>query len=186
MSAPPPDDAVPAPDQPSPAPLPTTRYPLPRGGSGFDCHALAPGRRLVLGGVEIPHDSGLAGHSDGDALAHAVIDALLGAAARGDIGQWFPSSDARWAGADSVDVLLRTVVETLRVEGWVLVNVDSTIVSQRPRLAQHLPAMRERLAPVLGLPIDAVSVKATTTDHLGALGRGEGIAAQAVALLVRS
>ena len=186
MTAPPSDGAVPSPDQPSPAPLSSTPYPLPRVGSGFDCHALAPGRRLVLGGVEIPHDSGLAGHSDGDALAHAVIDALLGAAARGDVGQWFPSSDARWAGADSVDVLLRTVIETLRAEGWALVNVDATIVAQRPRLAQHLPAMRERLAPVLGLPLDAVSVKATTTDHLGALGRGEGIAAQAVALLVRA
>ena len=159
---------------------------MPRVGSGFDCHALAPGRRLVLGGVEIPHDSGLAGHSDGDALAHAIVDALLGAAARGDVGQWFPSSDARWAGANSVDVLLRTVVDTLHAEGWALVNVDATIIAQRPRLAQYVPAMRDRLSGVLGLPLDAVSVKATTTDHLCALGRGEGIAAQAVALLVRS
>src|SRR5215211_1814969 len=141
--------------------------PLPRVGIGLDVHALAPGRRLVLGGVEIPHDTGLAGHYDGDALVHAVIDALLGAAARGDIGQWFPSSDARWAGADSVEVLLRTVVETLRAEGWVIVNVDATILAQRPRLAEHVPAMRERLASVLGLPLDAISVKATTTDHLG-------------------
>jgi len=159
--------------------------PWPRVGNGFDCHALAPGRRLVLGGVEIPHDSGLAGHSDGDALAHALIDALLGAAARGDIGQWFPSSETRWAGADSVDVLLRTVVETLDGEGWSIVNVDATIVAQRPRLAQFVPHMRERLALALRLRLDAVSVKATTTDHLGALGRGEGIAAHAVATVVR-
>jgi 2-C-methyl-D-erythritol 2,4-cyclodiphosphate synthase len=161
-------------------------FPSFRIGSGLDCHALAPGRRLVLGGVEIPHDAGLAGHSDGDALVHAIVDALLGAAARGDIGQWFPSSDPRWAGADSLDVLLRTVVDTLRSEGWTLVNVDATIVAQRPRLAGHVPLMRARLAPVLGLSIDAVSIKATTTDHLGALGRGEGIAAQAVALLARA
>ena len=184
MTAPPPDPPLPPPW--SVDPLPSALHPLPRIGTGFDCHALAPGRRLVLGGVEIPHDSGLAGHSDGDALTHAIVDALLGAVARGDIGQWFPSSDGRWAGADSVDVLLRTVVDTLRAEGWAIVNVDATIVAQRPRLAQHVPAMRERLAPALGLALDRVSVKATTTDHLGALGRGEGIAAQAVALLVRA
>ena len=178
MTAHPPDDT---------SRSPATRHSSwPRVGSGFDCHALAPGRRLVLGGIEIPHDSGLAGHSDGDALTHAIVDALLGAAARGDIGRWFPSSDARWSGVDSVDVLLRTVVETLRGEGWALVNVDATIIAQRPRLTEYVPAMRERLAPVLGLPVDAVSVKATTPDHLGALGRGEGIAAQAVALLVRA
>ena len=158
----------------------------PRVGSGFDCHALAPGRRLILGGIDVPHHSGLAGHSDGDALTHAIVDALLGAAARGDIGEWFPSSDPRWAGADSVDVLLRTVVEVLRTDRWTIVNVDATVIAQRPLLAQYVPAMRERLAPVLGLPIGAISIKATTTDHLGALGRGEGIAAQAVALLARA
>jgi 2-C-methyl-D-erythritol 2,4-cyclodiphosphate synthase len=135
--------------------------PLPRVGIGLDVHALAPGRRLVLGGVEIPHTHGLAGHSDGDALTHAIIDALLGATSRGDIGQWFPSSDQRWAGADSLE-LLRVVVSALTAEGWQLGNVDAT-----------------------GLPPDAISIKATTTDHLGALGRAEGIAAQAVALLVR-
>lgn len=159
--------------------------PLPRVGIGLDVHALAAGRRLVLGGVEIPHDAGLAGHSDGDALVHAVVDALLGAAARGDIGQWFPSSDARWAGADSLE-LLRIVVEALRGDGWQIGNVDATVIAQRPRIGPHIPAMRERLSAVLGLPLDAVSVKATTTDHLGALGRAEGIGAQAVALLVRS
>lgn len=162
------------------APLPI----LPRVGIGLDVHALQAGRRLVLGGVEIPHSEGLAGHSDGDALVHAVIDALLGAAGRGDIGQWFPSSDARWAGADSLE-LLDVVVEALGAEGWRPVNVDATVVAQLPRIGPHVAAMRERLAGVLGLPVDAVSVKATTTDHLGAIGRGEGIGAQAVALLVR-
>jgi 2-C-methyl-D-erythritol 2,4-cyclodiphosphate synthase len=134
--------------------------------------------------VDIPYEQGLAGHSDGDALVHAIIDALLGAAAQGDIGQWFPSSDARWAGADSLD-LLQVVVVALRAEGWQIGNVDATVIAQQPRIGPHIPAMRERLAAVLGLPEDAVSVKATTTDHLGALGRAEGIGAQAVALLVR-
>jgi 2-C-methyl-D-erythritol 2,4-cyclodiphosphate synthase len=170
-----PDESVPT--RPSP--------PLPRVGIGLDIHALAPGRRLILGGVEIPHDAGLAGHSDGDVLVHAIIDALLGAAVRGDIGQWFPSSDQRWAGADSLD-LLRTVVTTLQSEGWQTGNVDATIVAQQPRIGPHIAAMREHLSAVLGIPLDAVSVKATTTDHLGALGRAEGIAAQAVALLVRT
>jgi 2-C-methyl-D-erythritol 2,4-cyclodiphosphate synthase len=157
---------------------------LPRVGIGLDVHALAAGRKLVLGGVEIPHTSGLAGHSDGDALIHAIIDALLGAANRGDIGQWFPSSDQRWAGADSLE-MLRTVVSTLTAEGWQLGNVDATVIAQQPRVGPHVAAMRERLSVALGLPLDAVSIKATTTDHLGALGRAEGIAAQAVALLVR-
>jgi len=139
----------------------------------------------VLGGVEIPHDRGLAGHSDGDALVHAIVDALLGAATRGDIGQWFPSSDARWAGADSLE-MLRIVVEALRREGWQIGNVDATVIAQAPRLGPHVPAMREKLAATLGLSMDVVSIKATTTDHLGALGRAEGIAAQAVALLVRT
>lgn len=177
----PPEYPEPASSLDDPEPRPS---PLPRIGIGLDVHALSAGRRLVLGGVEIPHDSGLAGHSDGDALIHAIIDALLGAAARGDIGQWFPS-DERWAGADSLE-LLRIVVEALRSEGWRIGNVDATIVAQRPRIGPHIPAMRECLAGVLGVSVDAVSVKATTTDHLGALGRAEGIAAQAVALLVRT
>ena len=168
-----------------PSPLVPRSSPLPRVGIGLDVHALAEGRRLVLGGVEIPHDRGLAGHSDGDALVHAIVDALLGAATRGDIGQWFPSSDARWAGADSLE-MLRIVVEALRREGWQMGNVDATVIAQAPRIAPHVPAMREKLAATLGLPVDAVSIKATTTDHLGALGRAEGIAAQAVALLVRT
>jgi 2-C-methyl-D-erythritol 2,4-cyclodiphosphate synthase len=157
---------------------------LPRVGIGLDVHAFATVRPLILGGVTIPHDAGLAGHSDGDALIHAIIDALLGAAARGDIGQWFPSSDARWAGADSL-LLLRTVVDALAADGWEIGNVNGTVIAQQPRIGPHIQAMRERLAATLGLPIDAVSVKATTTDRLGALGRAEGIAAQAVALLVR-
>jgi 2-C-methyl-D-erythritol 2,4-cyclodiphosphate synthase len=156
-----------------------------RVGTGLDVHPLGPGRRLVLGGVTIPHSEGLSGHSDGDALAHAVIDAVLGAAARGDIGQWFPSGDPRHRDADSLG-LLRAVAETLRTEGWQMVNVDATVIAQRPRLTEHIPAMRANLADVLGMSPDRVSVKATTTDHLGALGRGEGIAAQAVALLVRT
>jgi 2-C-methyl-D-erythritol 2,4-cyclodiphosphate synthase len=158
---------------------------LPRIGIGLDVHALEAGRRLVLGGVEIPHTAGLAGHSDGDALVHAIVDALLGAAARGDIGQWFPSSDQRWAGADSV-LMLQHVVETLRSEGWAIGNVDAIVIAQVPRIGPHVAAMRERLSAALGIPIDSVSVKATTTDHLGALGRAEGIAAQAVALLARA
>ena len=157
---------------------------LPRVGIGLDVHALAAGRRLVLGGVEIPHHSGLAGHSDGDALIHAIIDALLGAANRGDIGQWFPSSDQRWAGADSLE-MLRTVVAALTADGWQLGNVDATVIAQGPRIGPHVATMRERLSAALALPLDAVSIKATTTDHLGALGRAEGIAAQAVALLAR-
>ena len=156
-----------------------------RVGIGLDVHAFAPGRRLVLGGVEVPHEQGLAGHSDGDALAHALIDALLGAAGRGDIGQWFPSDDPRYADADSLE-LLRVVAETLRGEGWVPANVDATVIAQRPRLAEHVAAMRARLAAALGVPSGDVNVKATTTDHLGTLGRGEGIAVQAVALLIRA
>jgi 2-C-methyl-D-erythritol 2,4-cyclodiphosphate synthase len=162
-----------------------TASPLPRVGIGLDVHALEAGRPLVLGGVTLPHEAGLAGHSDGDALVHALIDAILGAAGRGDIGQWFPSSDPRYAGADSVS-LLRTVVDTLRDEGWRIGNVDVTVVAQQPRIGPHVEEMRARLAPVLGLDLEAVSIKATTTDHLGALGRAEGIAAQAVALLIRA
>ena len=156
----------------------------PRVGIGVDLHAFAPGRRLVLGGVVVPHDVGLAGHSDGDALGHAVIDALLGAAGRGDIGRWFSSDDPRWAGANSLG-MLRTVADTLRAEGWRVANVDATVIAQRPHLSDHIPAMQARLADALGVPPEDVSVKATTTDHLGALGRAEGIAAQAVALIVK-
>jgi 2-C-methyl-D-erythritol 2,4-cyclodiphosphate synthase len=157
---------------------------IPRAGIGVDVHAFAPDRPLMLGGVQVPHHLGLAGHSDGDALIHAIVDALLGATARGDIGRWFPSDDHRFSGADST-TLLQTVVDSLRSEGWSIVNVDATIVAQQPRLSDHVDLMRTRLSGLLGIAVEDVSVKATTTDHLGALGRAEGIAAQAVAMLVR-
>jgi 2-C-methyl-D-erythritol 2,4-cyclodiphosphate synthase len=156
----------------------------PRIGSGLDVHAFAEGIPLILGGVEIPFDRGLSGHSDGDALTHAVIDAVLGAVGRGDIGRWFPSSDSRWAGADSVE-MLRTVVDSLHGDGWQIINVDATIVAQQPHLAEYTEAMRRRLADVLRIGVEDVSVKATTTDRLGAIGRSEGIAALATALVVR-
>ncbi len=151
-------------------------------GHGFDVHAFAPGRRLVLGGVEIPHSHGLAAHSDGDVLIHALCDALLGAAGLGDIGHHFPDDDPRYAGIDS-RVLLREVVASLRAEGWTVGNVDVTVVAQAPRLGPHIPAMRANLATDLEVPAGAVNVKATTTERLGFTGRGEGIAAHAVALL---
>ncbi len=147
-------------------------------------HPLEAGRRLVLGGVEIAHERGLAGHSDADVLLHAIADAVLGAAGQGDIGLHFPPSDERWRDASSLDLLAR-VVAIARVDGWSVVNVDATVIAERPRIAPHVPLMRERIAARLGIPIDAVGVKATTNERLGALGREEGIAALAVALLSR-
>lgn len=151
-------------------------------GQGFDAHAFGAGDHLVLGGVRIPHTAGVEAHSDGDVALHALCDALLGAAALGDLGHFFPSDDARWQGADSLE-LLRQVMARLARDGWRVHNADVTLVCQAPRLAAHVPAMRERIAGALGLALDAVSVKATTTDHLGFCGRGEGIAALAVALI---
>lgn len=151
-------------------------------GQGFDAHAFGAGDHLVLGGVRIPHTAGVDAHSDGDVALHALCDALLGAAALGDLGHFFPSDDARWQGADSLE-LLRQVMARLARDGWRVHNADVTLVCQAPRLAAHVPAMRERIAGALGLALDAVSVKATTTDHLGFCGRGEGIAALAVALI---
>ena len=151
-------------------------------GQGFDVHAFAEGRKLILGGVEIPYARGLAGHSDADVLIHALADALLGAAALGDIGMHFPDSDPAYQGADS-RVLLREVARKLAAAGWRIVNVDSTVIAQAPRLAPHIPAMIANLAADLGLAVSAVSVKATTTERLGFTGRGEGIAAQAIALI---
>jgi len=151
-------------------------------GQGFDVHALAPGRRLVIGGVEIAHDKGLEGHSDADVLLHAICDALLGAAALGDIGRHFPDTDPRYRGADS-RVLLREVAEKVADAGFRVVNVDATVIAQAPRLAPHMPAMVERIAADLGIAREAVNVKATTTEGLGYTGRGEGIAALAVALI---
>lgn len=151
-----------------------------RVGTGFDIHRFKRGRRLVLGGVFIPGVPGLDGHSDADALCHAVSDALLGAIADGDIGQHFPNTDARYRGADSVD-LLRVVVGRLRRKGYSVANVDATVLAERPKIAPHRDAMRRRLADAMGVGIDAVSVKATTMERLGAIGRAEGIAAMAVA-----
>ena len=151
-------------------------------GTGYDVHPFEDGRRLVLGGVYFEGETGLAGHSDGDALTHAVIDALLGAAALGDIGTHFPSSDESLRGADSIE-LLRRVVSQLRDAGYRVGNVDATVVAQKPRMAPRVPEMRSRLAEALGVGVSQVSVKATTTDGLGAMGRAEGIAAQAVALI---
>lgn len=151
-------------------------------GTGFDVHALVAGRPLVLGGVTVPHTHGLAGHSDADVLLHAVADALLGALALGDLGQWFPPGDPRYAGADS-GALLARVVERVHREGWRTGNVDCTVIAERPRLAPHVAAMRANLARLLAVTEDCVSVKATTTEALGFTGRGEGIAAQAVVLL---
>ncbi|HEV8319978.1 MAG TPA: 2-C-methyl-D-erythritol 2,4-cyclodiphosphate synthase [Myxococcota bacterium] len=156
----------------------------PRIGTGFDVHRLVEGRPLVLGGVDIPSERGLAGNSDADVLTHAVAGALLGAAALGDIGQHFPAEEARWKDARSLE-LLAHVVRLLGEAGLRVGNVDATVICERPRLAPHVAAMRAALAGVLGIGAEAVSVKATTTEGLGATGRGEGIAAQAVALVTR-
>lgn len=151
-------------------------------GQGFDVHAFAPGRPLVIGGVTIPHEQGLAGHSDADVLVHALCDALLGAAALGDIGLHFPDTDDTYRNADSRK-LLRHVLGLLRAAGWEPVNVDATLIAQKPRMAPHIPGMVAFLAADLQLSVTAVNVKATTTEHLGFTGRGEGIAAMAVCLL---
>jgi 2-C-methyl-D-erythritol 2,4-cyclodiphosphate synthase len=151
-------------------------------GHGYDVHTLVAGRRLVLGGVDIPHAKGLLGHSDADALIHAVCDACLGAAGLGDIGRHFPDSDPKYQGIDSRE-LLRAVRALLAERGWQVSNVDSTIVAQQPRLAPHIPAMVANLATDLGVGVAQVNVKATTTERLGFAGREEGIAAHAVVLI---
>ncbi len=152
-------------------------------GQGFDAHRLVPGRPLRLGGLELPFDRGLEGHSDGDVLLHAVASALLGALGDGDLGRHFPSSDPELAGIASSEILAR-VGERVRARGLAVANIDATVVAEAPRLAGHLAKMEGAIADVLGLPADAVNVKATSSDGLGAIGRGEGIAAFAVALLV--
>ena len=154
-------------------------------GHGYDVHRLTEGRRLILGGVDVAYDRGLLGHSDADVLAHAVMDALLGAAALGDIGKLFPDSDERYAGADSL-ALLRQVTAYLAENGWQTVNVDATVVAQAPKLAGYIGAMRENLAVAMGLDVGCVSVKATTEEHLGFTGSGEGMAAHAVALVEKT
>ncbi len=151
-------------------------------GSGYDVHAFAPERPLILGGIPIPHDMGLAGHSDADALIHAVVDALLGAAALGDLGKHFPSSDPRWKDQPSA-VFLDYTFDLLCQHKWQIVNIDATIIAERPRMGPHIMGMRAHLAEHLHLEIEQVSVKATTTDSLGFTGRREGIACQAVALI---
>ncbi len=153
-----------------------------RAGIGYDVHPFEDGRPLVLGGVQVPHEAGLAGHSDGDALTHAIIDAVLGAAALGDIGQHFPSDNDAYRNAYSLD-LLRQVAALVADAGYCVANVDATVAAEAPRLSPHLAAMRTALAGALGVDQASVSVKATTTDRLGAIGRGEGIAALAIALL---
>ena len=153
-----------------------------RVGQGLDVHAFEPGEHVMLGGVRIPHSHGIAAHSDGDVALHALCDALLGAAALGDIGVHFPPSEARWAGASSRE-LLAAVRDLLAADGWRPVNTDLTIACEKPRIGPHVPAMREAIANVLGIDSGAVSVKATTTEGLGFCGRGEGIAAMAVALI---
>ncbi len=151
-------------------------------GQGFDVHPLVEGRRLVIGGVEIPHEKGLLGHSDADVLLHAICDAMLGAAALGDIGRHFPDTDARFKGIDSRE-LLRHVARLLAEHGYRVANVDATVIAQAPRMAPHIPAMVAHIAADLGVDAGCVNVKATTTERLGFAGRGEGIAAQAICLL---
>ena len=151
-------------------------------GQGIDAHQLVAGRPLVLGGVEVPFDRGLEGHSDGDALLHAVASALIGALGEGDLGRHFPSSDPTLGGVASTEILAR-IAERVREHGYALANLDATIVAQAPRMAEYLDKMRGVIADVLGVDADRVNVKVTSTDQLGAIGRGEGIAAQAVALL---
>ena len=154
-----------------------------RVGHGFDAHRFGPGDHVVLGGVAIPHDQGLVAHSDGDVLIHAICDALLGAAALGDIGRHFPDSDEAWKDVDS-RILLRRVVEEIARHGLVVGNLDSTVIAQRPRLGRHIDGMRQNLAADLKVALNRVNVKATTTERMGYTGRGEGIAAHAVVLLL--
>ncbi len=155
-----------------------------RVGQGYDVHALVPGRRLMLGGVQIPHAQGLLGHSDADVLLHAITDAVLGAAGLGDIGRLFPDAEVAYKDADSV-LLLQAAMTRVQAAGWQVVNVDCTVVAQRPKIAPHVAAMQQIIAASLGIGVDAVNIKGKTTEWLGFEGRGEGIAAHAIALLQR-
>jgi 2-C-methyl-D-erythritol 2,4-cyclodiphosphate synthase len=161
-----------------------TPAPQWRIGEGWDVHALVTGRRLILGGVEIPHTHGLLGHSDADALCHAITDALFGAVALGDIGHHFPDTDERFKGADSI-ALLAEAARRVRATGWEIGNVDSTVIAQAPKMAPHILAMRQRLAQALVLPIEQVSVKAKTAEKMGPVGQGEAIEARAICLVTR-
>lgn len=154
-------------------------------GNGYDIHKLVPGRPLILGGIQIEHELGLLGHSDADALTHAMMDALLGALSLGDIGHYFPPSDPQWAGADSM-VLLAQVKALIDAQGWTISNIDSVVVAERPKLKPHVKEMRSRLASTLQLDPERIGIKATTNEKLGPVGREEGIAAYAVALLTKA
>ena len=151
-------------------------------GTGYDVHKLVPGRKLILGGVEIPYERGLLGHSDADVIVHAIMDALLGAAALGDIGQHFPDTDPAWEGVSSI-VLLEKVAALLQEHSYRIGNIDSVIIAQKPKMMPHIPAMRRNVAAALGIDEDRVSIKATTEEGLGFTGKGEGISAHAVCLL---
>jgi len=161
----------------------TLPFPPVRIGQGYDVHAFGPGDHIMLGGVRVAHTAGVLAHSDGDVVLHALCDAMLGALALGDIGQHFPPSDDRWKDADSSDFLVHCDV-LLRSRGWQVGNTDITVICERPKVGPHAAAMRERIAELLQLPVDAVSIKATTSEKLGFTGREEGIAAQAIVLLV--
>ena len=155
-----------------------------RCGQGYDVHRLVEGRRLVLGGVEIPSDIGLLGHSDADVLIHAICDAVLGAFALGDLGKWFPDTSSEFKNIDS-RILLKKILDAPQLKGWVLANMDSTVIAERPKLAGHIEAMRESLAGIFKCELSQVSVKATTTEKLGFTGRGEGVAAMANILFIK-
>jgi len=157
----------------------------PRIGTGYDLHRLEPGRPLILGGVELAHETGLAGHSDADVLCHAITDAILGAAAAGDIGQHFPDTDAKWKGANSIE-LLKAAAAIVRAAGFVVANVDAVVIAERPKLAPHIPAMRANVAHAIGIDVSAISVKGKTNERVDALGRNEAIAVHAVALIVHA
>ena len=157
----------------------------PRSGIGYDVHRFAEGRRMVLGGVEIPFDKGLLGHSDADVLLHAIADAMLGAAALGDIGVHFPPTDEQWKDLDSLEIV-RHSVTLLADHGWQLVNIDASVIAEVPKVNPHVPAMKDRISEATGLPLNAISIKATTNERMGWIGREEGIAAMAVCLLATS
>ena len=154
-------------------------------GNGYDVHRLVEGRKLIIGGVDIPHFLGLDGHSDADVLVHALCDALLGVIGAGDIGAYFPDTDAKWKGISSL-LLLKEVVNMCRVKGFQLANADSVIVAEKPKLTPHIPEMKKNIASILGVEIDQINIKATTTEKLGFAGREEGIAAYAVVLMVKN
>jgi 2-C-methyl-D-erythritol 4-phosphate cytidylyltransferase / 2-C-methyl-D-erythritol 2,4-cyclodiphosphate synthase len=162
-----------------------SQFRIPRVGTGYDLHRLEAGKRLIIGGVGIPHDTGLAGHSDADVLCHAVTDAILGAAAAGDIGQHFPDTDPKWRGANSIE-LLKGAVAIVRAAGYAVANIDAVVIAERPKLAPHIRAMRSNLAQAIGVDVSAISVKGKTNERVDALGRNEAIAVHAVALLTQS